>query len=73
MMEYGIKIISEKTCIEDINICNYYSSVHFIEMIDNLDQLIDAIEYVKNIQPIHNLKELEDIFKEDMYNVFKTL
>lgn len=74
MMEYGIKIISEKPCIEDINICNYYSSVHFIEMIDlNIDELIDSIEYVKNIQPNHNLKELEDIFKEDIYNVFKTL
>jgi hypothetical protein len=76
IMEYGIKIISEKPCKEDINICKYYNSIHFIEIINkpnqnqfDLDELCDTIEKLKtnNIENDHdnNLNELESIFKED--------
>ena len=75
MMDYGIKIISEKPCDKDI--CNYYS-VHFIEMIndnDNLNELIDTIEKIKNTKPNHpsyNLKELYSIFIED-FKIFQNI
>ena len=75
MMEYGIKIISEKPCIEDMNICRYYKSTHFIEMIDNsdnLNELFNTIECIKN-EPngLHDLKELEQIFTHDIREIFK--
>ena len=71
MMEYGIKIISEKPCIKDMDISSYYDSIHFIEMInsdnlDNLDELITSIEYVKTIEIKHDLKKLENMFKKDI-------
>jgi hypothetical protein len=74
MMEYGIKIISEKPCIEDMDICKYYKSIHFIEMIDkdNLNELIHTIEYIKDKpNELHDLKELEQIFKHDISEIFK--
>ena len=68
MMEYGIKIISEKPCDEDMDICKYYKSIHFIKIIDNdnSDELINKIEYVKEKNDFHHLKELENIFKNDI-------
>jgi hypothetical protein len=72
MMDYGIKIISEKPCVEDMDICKYYNSIHFIEMIDNLDELINTIEYVKDKpNELHDLKELEQIFRDDIREIFK--
>ena len=75
MMEYGIKIISEKPCDEDINICKYYKSIHFIEMIDdldNLDKLFNTIEHIKDKpNEIHDLKELSQLFIEDIHEIFK--
>lgn len=74
MMEYGIKIISEKPCNQDINICKYYKSIHFIEMIDNLDELINTIEYIKETPNTkHDLNELEQIFRKDMHQIFKNI
>ena len=75
MMEYGIKIISEKPCKEDIDICKYYEGIHFIEMIKldldldlnlklDLNELFDMIEKIKDY--IVNLKQLENKFKEDI-------
>ncbi len=69
MMEYGIKIISEKPCIEDMDICKYYDSVNFIDIIDNvdLDELINSIEKIKfdkNIE--NNLNELQSLFKKEI-------
>jgi hypothetical protein len=74
MLEYGIKIISEKPCQEDIDICNYYNSVHFIEMIINsYKELFETIERVKSENESKNasdLKVLEDIFKKDIHSLF---
>jgi len=74
MLEYGIKIISEKPCQEDIDICNYYNSVHFIEMITNsYEELFETIERVKSENESKNasdLKVLEDIFKKDIHSLF---
>jgi hypothetical protein len=90
MMEYGIKIISEKPCKEDMDICKNYKSIHFIEIINhydnhsnnyskdkdnNLYELINTINYMKNNKEFilsheyHNrddLKELEIIFKKNI-------
>lgn len=73
MMEYGIKIISENPCDQDMNICKYYKSINFIEIIENnLDELINKIEYIKDKpKQIHDLNELEQIFKQDIYKIFK--
>ena len=78
MLEYGIKIISEKPCQEDIDICNYYKSVYFIEMITNsYEELFETIERVKSNNESENesknasdLKQLESIFKEDIHSLF---
>ncbi len=77
MMEYGIKIISEKPCIQDMDICKYYNSIHFIEIIhdsnnsNNLNELFNTIDHVKNNpNENHNLKELENIFEKDIQNIF---
>ena len=74
MLEYNIKIISEKPCQEDIDICNYYNSVHFIEMITNsYEELFETIEWVKLENEQKNasdLKVLEDIFKKDIHSLF---
>jgi hypothetical protein len=74
MLEYGIKIISEKPCQEDIDICNYYKSVHFIEMITNsYDELFEMIERIKldtDAESNSDLKQLESIFKEDIHSLF---
>lgn len=74
MLEYGIKIISEKPCQEDIDICNYYNSVHFIEMITNsYEEIFETIERVKSENESKNasdLKVLEDIFKKDIQSLF---
>lgn len=74
MLEYGIKIISEKPCQEDIDICNYYNSVYFIEMITNsYEELFETIERVKSENESKNasdLKVLEDIFKKDIQSLF---
>lgn len=74
MMEYGIKIISEKPCGQDMNICKYYKSIHFIEMIENLHELINTIESIKD-QPneIHDLNELSKLFRQDIHEIFKYL
>ena len=67
MMDYGIKIISEKPCDQDI--CQYYKSVHFIETInDNLDEMITTIEKIKYSlhDYIDELNNLNSIFKEDI-------
>jgi hypothetical protein len=79
MMDYGIKIISEKPC--DIEMCNYYQSIHFIEIIDNLDNLYElnaTIEKIKdkNCDYINDLNGLNYLFKEDVkilnpYNYIK--
>ena len=69
MIEYGIKVISEKPCQQDMDICNYYKSVDFIEMIDsNLNELFETIENVKmNINSnLNQSNELEFKFKEDI-------
>jgi hypothetical protein len=73
MMDYGIKLISEKPCLDDIDICNNYESVYFIDIIDlnnsiNLDQLIETIERTKNttIDYKDNLNKLINIFKKDI-------
>ena len=70
MMEYGIKIISEKPCNDDIDICKKYDSIHFIEIIENLnlDKLIDTIEKVKymNVDYKNNLNDLMIDFKRDI-------
>ena len=73
IMEYGIKIISEKPCEQDMDICKYYTSIHFIEIIDNelnLDELFNTINKLKinNIENDynHNLNQLESLFKEDI-------
>jgi hypothetical protein len=71
MKSYGIKIISEKPCQEDMDICKYYESVHFIEMIDNMDELIMTIEKIKDIPIIfskhdHDLKQLSCLYKENV-------
>jgi hypothetical protein len=84
VLEYGIEIISEKPCQEDIDICNYYKSVHFIEMITNsCDELFETIERVKLETNIDahadtntesknalDLKQLESIFKQDIHSLF---
>lgn len=70
IMEYGIKIISEKPCIDDMDICKMYESIHFIEIINelNLEKLIETIEKIKynNIDYKNNLNELTTIFKNDV-------
>ena len=76
MMEYGIKIISEKPCQEDMDICKYYEGVNFIEMINvdlDLNELFNTIEKIKdytstntNTSSSINLKQLENKFKEDV-------
>jgi len=73
MMDYGIQIISEKPCDQDMNICKYYKSIHFIEMINDsndLHELFNTIDYVKNNPNNHDSKELENIFKKDIKNIF---
>lgn len=71
MMEYGIKIISEKPCDQDMNICKYYKSIHFIET-DNFDELFNTIEHIKNKpNEIHDLKELSQLFIQDIREIFK--
>jgi len=76
MLEYGIKIISEKPCQEDIDICNYYKSIYFIEMITNsYEELFETIERVKVETDIiesnvSDLKDLESIFKQDIHSLF---
>lgn len=76
MMDYGIKLISEKPCIDDIDICNNYDSVNFIDIIDsnnsnnsiNIDELIQTIERIKTttIDYKDNLNKLIDTFKKDI-------
>lgn len=67
MMEYGIKIISEVPCKEDIDICKYYESTNFIQIIDSsMNELFDTIEKIKNTEVNHNLDELSFIFKKDI-------
>ena len=68
MMEYGIKIISEFPCKEDMDICKYYDSINFVEMIDvsNLDVLFETIEKIKDKKVTHNLDQLNLIFKKDL-------
>jgi hypothetical protein len=71
MMEYGIKIISEKPCIEDMDICRYYDSVYFIDIIDNnLDELLNTIERIKNKEidskNNNNLNVLHSLFKKEI-------
>jgi hypothetical protein len=72
MMEYGIKIISEKPCLEDMDICNYYDSVNFISMIDNLDNLdellftIEKIKFDENHYTKNNLNQLQSLFKDNI-------
>jgi hypothetical protein len=86
ILEYDIKIISEKPCQEDIEICNYYKSIHFIEMITNsYNELFETIDRIKsehdNIDTnttntvtesknALDLKDLECIFKEDIQSLF---
>jgi hypothetical protein len=78
ILEYGIKIISEKPCQEDIDICNYYKSVHFIEMITNsYDELFETIERIKletnadaESKNASDLKVLEGMFKKDIHSLF---
>lgn len=68
MIEYGIKIISEKPCQEDMDICKYYEGVNFIEMINlelDLNELFNTIEKIKDYTSM-NLKQLENKFKEDV-------
>ena len=78
IIDYGIKIISEKPCQQDIDICHYYDNVHFIETINenlNLDQLNDTIEkiiHTKNKEN-HNLKELELVYKNQLENILNNL
>jgi hypothetical protein len=85
MLDYGIKIISEKPCNED-DICKYYTSVHFIDIISNKDmnlsELIHAIEKIKyeqmnqcdkyNQTKTNDLKQLNQLFIEDI-KIFKTI
>ena len=70
MMEYGIKIISETPCMDDMDICKMYESIHFIEIINelNLEKLIETIEKIKynNIDYKNNLNKLTTIFKNDI-------
>lgn len=83
MMEYGMKIISEKPCDEDM--CVYYESVHFINVIEqsmdksmdeSMDELCSLIEQIKyeNKHENHSndLKKLHSIFVEDV-KVFKNI
>ena len=75
MMDYGIKIISEKPCDQDI--CQYYKSVHFINVIDqSTDELFAIIEKIKyeNEDENHSndLKQLRSIFIED-FKLFKNI
>jgi len=71
MMEYGIKIISENPCDQDMNICKYYKTIHFIDTIDNLDELFNKIEEIKD-KPyeIHDMYELSQLFIEDIREIF---
>ena len=70
MMDYGIKIISERPCDDISN----YQSIHFIETIDNLlnlDELITTIEKIKDINLDYDtydydLNKLNSLFKEDI-------
>jgi hypothetical protein len=72
MMEYGIKIISEKPCVEDIDICKYYDSVYFIHIIDNnLDELLNTIENIKDKpNEIHDMNVLSQLFIQDIHKIF---
>ena len=75
MLEYGIKIISEKPCDDDIDICNYYQSIYFIEMIsDSCEELFKTIDDIKsdtdNKSNASDLKHLESIFKQDIHSLF---
>jgi hypothetical protein len=71
MMEYGIKIISEKPCTQDMDICKYYKSIHFIEMIDDLDELFNTIESIKDKpNEKHDLNELSQLFIQNIREIF---
>jgi len=74
-MEYGMNIISEKSNEPDSVLTNY-NSIHFIEIIDinnNFDELIQAIEIVKNKKQSHieNLQKVTTLFKEDIHDLIK--
>jgi hypothetical protein len=69
MMDYGIKIISEKPYDDTCN----YASVHFINMIqDSNDELYTTIEKIKNKNTYNDLKHLHSIFTEDI-KIFKNI